>query len=64
MTRSHVMAEVLQAADNTIDMLESALHQELPADGSDLAANTVLFATDQLAFALVRYRAEHHIPKS
>lgn len=63
MTRHDFMALVLHATEDTIDMLECTLRKDLPVDGSDHSANTVLFASDQLYFALVRYRAEHQIPK-
>lgn len=64
MTRKDLMALVLHATEDTIDMLERAVRDDLTDyDGLDLAANTVLLAADELAFALVRYRAEHEIPE-
>lgn len=64
MTRNDFIALVLHATEDTIDMLERAVrHDGSDCEAGDPAANTVLLAADQLAFALVRYRAEHDIPK-
>lgn len=63
MTHNDFMALVLHTTEDTLDMLDSTLRKNLPVDGSDHAANTVLLAADELWFALVRYRAEHQIPK-
>ncbi len=67
MTRKDFMALVLHATEDTLDMLESTLRDQHPGDlyrhhHTDPATATVLLATDQLVFALVRYRAEHQIP--
>lgn len=69
MTRTDFMVLVLHATEDTLDMLETAMRDEHAADlhrhdhHTDPATATVLLATDQLVFALVRYRAEHHIPQ-
>jgi putative transposase len=63
-TRNDFIALVLHATEDTIDMLERAVrHDGSDCEAGDPAANTVLLAVDQLAFALVRYRAQHQIPK-
>jgi hypothetical protein len=63
-TRNDFIALVLHATEDTIDMLERAVrHDGAHCEEGDPAANTVLLAVDQLAFALVRYRAQHQIPK-
>ena len=64
MTRNDFIALVLRATEDTIDMLERAVREDvIDCEAGDHAANTVLLAADQLAFALVRYRAQHQIPK-
>jgi hypothetical protein len=69
MKRKDFIALVLHATEDTICMLEAALRDDFNLSQHtfdrdlDPAARTVLHAADQLAFALVRYRAENQIPQ-
>ena len=67
MTREEITERALSATEQTLDVLERVLRFDHDRGcerlGGDPATNTVLFAADQLVFALVRYRAEHTIPQ-
>ncbi len=63
MNRKDFMALVLQATEDTNDILDRAVRDDAHPAYVDPAANTVLHAADELVFALVRYRAEHQIPQ-
>jgi hypothetical protein len=67
MTRDELTERALSATEHTLDVLERVLRHDGDHDRErtdhDPATNTVLFAADQLVFALVRYRAEHAIPQ-
>jgi hypothetical protein len=67
MTRDELTERALSATEQTLHVLERVLRHDHERDrerfDNDPATNTVLFAADQLGFALVRYRAEHSIPQ-
>lgn len=56
----------LLATENTLAMLEQAMlviHPEIEPslEHGDPATRTLLYAADALAFAITRYRCEHHL---
>jgi hypothetical protein len=59
MNRKVRLARVLAATVHALDLLETAVHDDLPDDVPDIAASNLLNAVDMLAFAIVRYRADH-----
>ena len=66
MTHAPLLQGLLDAADNTIALLEHALLVANPdiepeLEHVDTATRTLLYAADALSFAIARYRAEHRL---